>query len=72
MNRNASHAQASQFGPPSDSIHIGDFLHYALDSQSHSVASSSLFAPEKTAIAGWADWTQLTDNERASVEMDCK
>lgn len=72
MNRNTSLVQASTFGPPSEPVNIGEFLESAKNWITPASADATLFAPDKTAIAGWDKYAQLSDEERAAIEVDCR
>jgi hypothetical protein len=68
MNRKESHAQASLFGPPSELINVGTFLHSAATLDSN----HSLFTARRSDIAGWNDFEQLSEVEHADIEAECR
>jgi hypothetical protein len=65
MNRTDKDQHASLFGPPSEPINIAAFLRVVSDDEVEVSA-------EKTSIAGWTEWTELSEQRRQEIEDECR
>jgi hypothetical protein len=65
MNRTDKDQHASLFGPPSELINIAAFLRAVSDDKEEVSA-------EKTSIAGWTEWIELSEQRRQEIEDECR
>ena len=69
MNTGSNHTYESQFGPPSELIHVGTFINTAFERQTDSTNSVDLWniAPEHV-----EDAEVLSDITEEQIELECK
>ncbi|THH21344.1 hypothetical protein EW146_g204 [Bondarzewia mesenterica] len=69
MNAGQSYSYESQFGPPSELIHVGSFIQSALETNTSD--SIDVFSVSPHRVRGEATFSDLSKERRSAIEAEC-
>jgi snRNA-activating protein complex subunit 3 len=72
MNAGMAHAHESHFGPPSELIHISNFITQAIELENRAPIPCTTFDTATTSILGKDAWLQLPEDSRNEIASECR